>query len=92
MRLYRFAFTVSPEERDHARSALQQLTSRERDVLHGLLKAHSSKRIAEDLGISHRTVEVYRGRLNDKVGARTTTDLLRILAGVVPYPAHQPEL
>jgi DNA-binding NarL/FixJ family response regulator len=45
------------------------LSSREHDVLQGLLAGHSNKLIASDLGISVRTVEVHRARMMKRLGS-----------------------
>jgi FixJ family two-component response regulator len=56
---------------------LQILTFREREVLDLALKGHSSKVIARELGISHRTVELHRSNLLEKLGVASITELLR---------------
>ena len=58
---------------------LQSLTARERDVLEHLTTGMSSREIGERLGISARTVDVHRGNLLAKLGARNTADLIRIV-------------
>jgi len=60
---------------------LQTLTSREREVLDLALKGQSCKAIAQKLGISHRTVERHRGRLLEKLGVASVTELLRLKLG-----------
>jgi FixJ family two-component response regulator len=57
---------------------LQMLTSREREVLDFALKGHSSKGIARELGISHRTVELHRSHLLEKLGVASISELLRL--------------
>ncbi|GGA51436.1 response regulator transcription factor [Pelagibacterium lentulum] len=56
-----------------------QLTPREREVLQHLVEGKSNKEVGLDLGISPRTVEVHRARLMEKLCARNTADLLRIV-------------
>ncbi len=61
--------------------ALEQLASlspRERDVLNGLAAGKQNKSIALDLGISPRTVEVYRANIMDKLGASSLSDVLYV--------------
>jgi len=58
---------------------LQSLTAREREVLEHLTTGMSSREIGERLGISARTVDVHRGNLLGKLGARNTADLIRIV-------------
>jgi two-component system, LuxR family, response regulator FixJ len=61
-----------------AEARLSELSPRERDVLRGLVAGKINKVIAHDLGISPRTVEVYRANLMAKTGARSMSDLMRI--------------
>jgi FixJ family two-component response regulator len=60
---------------------LKTLTSRERQVLDLALKGNSSKEIALELGISHRTVELHRSNLLEKLGVASITELLRLKLG-----------
>jgi FixJ family two-component response regulator len=60
---------------------LQMLTPREREVLDLALKGHSSKGIAGELGISHRTVELHRSHLLEKLGVASISELLRLRLG-----------
>ncbi|MCD2512013.1 LuxR C-terminal-related transcriptional regulator [Comamonas endophytica] len=55
------------------------LTGREREVAARLLEGMTSKEMGKALGISHRTVEIYRARLMRKYGATTAADLVRKL-------------
>ena len=58
------------------------LTGREREVAARLLEGLTSKEIGKALGISHRTVEIYRARLMRKYGASTAADLVhKLVAG-----------
>ncbi len=57
-------------------------TAREREIAALLVEGDTSKVIGRKLGISPRTVDVYRARLMRKVGAHTTPDLVhRLLQG-----------
>ena len=59
-----------------------QLTAREREVAAHLMEGLTSKTIGRALGISHRTVEIYRARLMRKYQAATTAELVhKLLAG-----------
>ncbi|WP_275251508.1 LuxR C-terminal-related transcriptional regulator [Vandammella animalimorsus] len=53
------------------------LTGREREVAARVLEGKTSKLIGRELGISHRTVELYRARLMRKFGAATTGELIQ---------------
>lgn len=57
---------------------LSCLTGRERDVLNGLLKGFPNKTIAFDLGISPRTVEIYRANMMEKLRVKSLAEALRI--------------
>jgi FixJ family two-component response regulator len=58
------------------------LTPRERDVLREITAGATNKEAGRKLGISPRTIEVHRARIMEKLGARNTADLMRIvLAG-----------
>lgn len=59
-----------------ARLAL--LSARERQVLEGLIAGHANKTIAHNLGISPRTVEVYRANLMTKMEAKSLSELIRM--------------
>jgi two-component system response regulator FixJ len=64
---------------------LDTLSNRERDVLEGLIAGKPNKIIAFDLGISPRTVEIYRANVMTKTGAGSLSDLVRmaLLAGMI---------
>jgi two-component system response regulator FixJ len=64
---------------------LAMLSNRERQVLEGLVAGNPNKTIAFDLGISPRTVEIYRANLMTKMGANSLSDLVRMAmtAGIV---------
>jgi two-component system, LuxR family, response regulator FixJ len=57
---------------------LASLSNREREVLEGLVAGHPNKTIAYDLGISPRTVEIYRANLMSKMEAGSLSDLVRM--------------
>jgi two-component system, LuxR family, response regulator FixJ len=63
---------------DEARVRLASLTGRERDVLNGLVAGYPNKTIAYDLGISPRTVEIYRANMMEKLRVRSLSEALRI--------------
>jgi FixJ family two-component response regulator len=56
-----------------------QLTPREREVLQLITEGRSNKEAGRMLGISPRTIEVHRARVMEKLGARNTADLMRIV-------------
>jgi two-component system response regulator FixJ len=61
-----------------------QLTRREREVLSQIAAAASNKETARNLGISPRTVEIHRGRIMHKLGAKNSVDLMRIVMNPAP--------
>lgn len=61
-----------------AKIRLANLTGRERDVLDGLAAGYPNKVIAYKLGISARTVEVYRANMMDRLRVRSLSEALRI--------------
>jgi FixJ family two-component response regulator len=65
------------EDRD-ASGRVERLTGRERQVLELIVAGRLNKQIADDLGISIKTVEAHRANIMDKLGARTMADLMRI--------------
>lgn len=56
----------------------QTLTPREEQVLDAVLLGLPNKRIAADLGISIKTVELHRANLMAKLDVRTATELVRL--------------
>jgi two-component system, LuxR family, response regulator FixJ len=66
-------------------SRLTALSNRERDVLQGLVSGLANKQIAFNLGISPRTVEIYRANLMTKMQASSLSDLVRmaLVAGIL---------
>jgi two-component system response regulator FixJ len=64
--------------REEAQRRVNGLTSREKDVLEGLVVGYPNKTIGYDLGISARTVEIHRANLMKKLEVNNISDLLRI--------------
>jgi len=65
-------------ERKQFEAMLAGLSGRERDVLRGVIDGKLNKTIAFELGISPRTVEVYRAKMMSKTGAKNLSELVRI--------------
>lgn len=84
----RAALAVAEESRDAmgsarlreamARSRIQRLTPREREVLVGVADGLSNRMIGERLAISPRTVEIHRANMLNKMGANHTSEAIRI--------------
>jgi two-component system response regulator FixJ len=77
---------AASEEQTVAQARVARLSHRERQVLKRLVEGQLNKTIAWDLGISARTVEVYRAKLMAKMEAATFADLVRmaLAAGDLP--------
>jgi two-component system response regulator FixJ len=61
---------------------LSSLSEREIQVLRGVVQGQANKTIAFELGISPRTVEVYRANLMSKMGAKSLAELVRMVMDV----------
>ena len=60
---------------------LAKLTGREAQVLERIVAGRLNKQMADDLGISIKTVEAHRANIMEKLGATTVADLLKIALG-----------
>lgn len=70
------------EDLSAQRTIQGELTAREREVAALVMKGQTAKQIGKALGISPRTVEVYRARLMRKYDASSSVDLVqRLLTG-----------
>ena len=90
-----FNSQATDQQRQALRTAindrLASLSNRERDVLNGLVAGNPNKTIAFDLGISPRTVEIYRANVMTKMQAASLSDLVRMaLVGGVLGEAAKP--
>ncbi len=63
---------------------LSKLTTRESQVLERIVAGRLNKQIADDLGISIKTVEAHRANIMEKLGANTVADLLKIALAPTP--------
>ncbi len=70
------------ERRRISEALVAKLTPREQQVLERIVAGRLNKQIADDLGISIKTVEAHRANIMDKLNANTVADLMRtVLAG-----------
>ncbi len=61
---------------------LDALTPRQREILQLAAEGHSSKEIAQKLGLSHRTVEAHRAQVMERVGVHDLASLVRFAVRV----------
>ena len=61
----------------HRRPRIALLTRRERQVMDMLVTGRKNKTIAEELGISRKTLDIHRSKVMSKMAARTVADLVR---------------
>ncbi len=61
-----------------------ELTERELEVMRLVVEGHPNKRIADELGISVRTVEVHRARVFEKMGVKSAVELANLLRDPLP--------
>ena len=74
--------TFTEHQQAASRDALlAKLTGREAQVLERIVAGRLNKQIADDLGISIKTVEAHRANIMEKLGANTVADLLKIALG-----------
>jgi two-component system response regulator FixJ len=71
-------FVEVRERRAGINRRLGTLTPREREVMDRIVLGATNKLVAAELGISPRTVEIYRRRVMEKMQARTLADLVRM--------------
>ena len=74
--------TFAQHQQSASRDALlSKLTGREAQVLERIVAGRLNKQIADDLGISIKTVEAHRANIMEKLNANTVADLLKIALG-----------
>jgi two-component system response regulator TtrR len=69
---------AAAERQKLGQSLLAKLTGREQQVLERIVAGRLNKQIADDLGISIKTVEAHRANIMDKLKANTVADLMRV--------------
>ncbi|MEQ1774513.1 MAG: response regulator [Burkholderiales bacterium] len=62
-------------------AVLSSLSPREREVMDYLTQGLHAKEIGEQMGISHRTVEVHKAHIMEKMGVRSVIDIMRLTEG-----------
>jgi two-component system, LuxR family, response regulator FixJ len=66
------------------RERLDSLTPREREVLDLLVQGKQNKAVAQDLGVSPRTVEIHRARVMEKMEVTSIAELVHMMLDVKP--------
>jgi two-component system response regulator DctR len=61
------------------RSELEKLTPRQSEVLDLLLRGHTNKEIAEQLGASVRTIEIHRAAVSEKLGGLSFVEIAQLM-------------
>ena len=74
-------FVVAGEQ---AGGELPELSTREQEVMRLLALGHTSRAVAEALGITKSSVDTYRARIFQKLGVENRAELVARLAGVRP--------
>jgi FixJ family two-component response regulator len=72
------AESTSAQQHRAAAERLGKLTAREQQVLERIIAGRLNKQIADDLGISIKTVEAHRANIMEKLNVNTVADLLRL--------------
>jgi FixJ family two-component response regulator len=67
---------------------LASLTGRERQVLDAVLDGRHNREIAAELKLSVRTIEIYKGRVMEKMNVSRLAELIRLFARLEPMPAN----
>ena len=77
-------------QRKEVRDRLATLTPREFDVLKCVIAGMLNKQIASQLGTTEETIKVYRGRVMEKMGARSVVELVILAqkAGIAPTSTY----
>jgi two-component system response regulator DctR len=73
------AIVQAQQAQTHLRQRLAELTERERAVMQLVVEGLPNKRIADQLDISVRTVEVHRARVFDKMEVKSAVELANLL-------------
>jgi len=67
------------KEHSRIRARIATLTPREKEVLDLLTVGKANKMMAQDLGLSQRTVEIHRAHVMEKMGAKSVAQLVRMV-------------
>lgn len=68
----------SPDDARRGRTPVERLSEREREVLRQVALGYTNRQIADEIGLSVKTIESYRARLMKKLSLRERADLVRV--------------
>jgi FixJ family two-component response regulator len=74
----------SLQEHSRIKARIASLTPREREVLELLTSGKANKMMAQDLGLSQRTVEIHRAHVMEKMEAKSVAQLVRMVMDLEP--------
>lgn len=69
---------LSPGAPSAGKSPIESLSEREREVLRSVARGLTNQKIADEIGLSVKTVESYRARLMKKLGFKDRADIVRL--------------
>jgi two-component system response regulator NreC len=69
---------LSPSTLPTGKTPIDTLSEREREVLRQVARGYTNQQIADEIGLSVKTVESYRARLMKKLGLKERADLVRL--------------
>jgi DNA-binding CsgD family transcriptional regulator len=64
---------------EHATERIAELTPRENQVANLLADGRHPREIASEFGISPKTIDIHRGKVKMKLGAKSTADVVRCM-------------
>ncbi len=70
---------IAEEKRQQQMLKLKSLSPRENEIIHLLVDGLSSKHIAQQLNISHKTVEIHRSHIRQKLGTESIAQLINMV-------------
>jgi FixJ family two-component response regulator len=83
-----FDFLEKPIDDTALRTIIEAALSRDREVLEFIVQGRHNREMAAALGISPRTIEVYKARLMDKLQVDRLPDLIRLALDLGLSPGH----